>query len=48
MNKDHYVSLEIAKQLQEAGIKFLESETVWAVSNMLNQTPFLTTRKDIE
>lgn len=29
MNKSHYVSLLIAKQLAEAGIDFPESEKVW-------------------
>lgn len=29
MNKDHYVSLEIAKKLQEAEIEFPESDKVW-------------------
>lgn len=29
MNNDHYVSLELAEKLQEAGIEFPKSEKVW-------------------
>lgn len=50
INPNHYVSLEIARKLADAGIVLLNNEKAWAFTSnaQMKQKPFLTTIADVK